>query len=130
MTWLPWLLIALGVTAVLLAGTVVLTKQLQKREPYRSVLRLGTRAKLRLFKALVTDRRVPLFARALPLLLALYLAMPFDLVPDFIPVLGYVDDVAVIVLTLALMVRLTPRTVIEEHMARLEAEAGRESKTE
>ena len=113
-------MIALGIVAVLLTGVFVLAKWLEQREPYRSVMRLRARAKLRLFRALLGDRRVPLIARMLPFLLVLYLAMPFDLIPDFIPVLGYVDDVAIVVLTLALMVRLTPRAVIEKHVRRLE----------
>jgi uncharacterized membrane protein YkvA (DUF1232 family) len=46
-------------------------------------------------------------------LLAAYLAMPFDLIPDFIPVLGYVDDVGMIVVALVLMVRWTPRESID-----------------
>ena len=119
MTWLTWLLIALGIVAVLLAAMFFFARWLQQREPYRSVLKLPTRAKLRLFKALLTDRRVPLTAKSLPVLLVLYLATPIDIVPDFLPVLGYVDDVAVIVLTLALVVKLTPRSVLDEHIARL-----------
>lgn len=122
MTWAMWLILALYLAIALLAGLVLLTKWLQRREPDRSVLLLRTRTKLRLFRALVRDRRVPVIARGLPVLLALYLAMPFDLIPVFMPVRGYVDDVAVIVLTLALMVRFTPRPVIEEHVARLKTQ--------
>lgn len=122
MTWITWLLIAVALTVLLLTAAYLVTRRLQQREPYRSVLRLRTRQKLRLFKALVKDRRVPKFVRALPFLLALYLATPIDIIPDFIPVLGYLDDVAIVVLTLALMVRLTPRAVIEEHVERIKAE--------
>jgi uncharacterized membrane protein YkvA (DUF1232 family) len=124
MNWIGWLALAITLTLVLLIAAFLVAKWLQVREPYRSVMKLRTRAKLKLFRAMVTDRRVPKFVRFLPLLLALYLAMPFDLVPDFIPVLGYIDDVAIVVLTLALMVKLTPREIIEEHVARLQAETA------
>jgi uncharacterized membrane protein YkvA (DUF1232 family) len=124
MNWIGWLALAITLTLVLLIAAFLVAKWLQEREPYRSVMKLRTRAKLKLFRAMVTDRRVPKFVRFLPLLLALYLAMPFDLVPDFIPVLGYIDDVAIVVLTLALMVKLTPREIIEEHVARLQAETA------
>lgn len=119
MTWIAWLLIALALTAVLLTAAFLVTRRLQQREPYRSVLKLRTRQKLSLLKALVKDGRVPKIVRALPFLLALYLATPIDIVPDFIPVLGYMDDVAVVVLTLALMIRFTPNVVIEEHLVRI-----------
>jgi uncharacterized membrane protein YkvA (DUF1232 family) len=120
MNWIVWLALAVAVALALLIGAFLVAKWLQEREPYRSVMKLRTRAKLRLFRAMMTDRRVPIVVRVLPLLLALYLATPIDLVPDFIPVLGYMDDVAVVVLTLALMVKLTPREIIEEHVARLQ----------
>lgn len=120
MTWITWLLIAFTLTAMLLTAAFLLTRRLRQREPYRSVLGLRTRQKLRLFKALVRDRRVPKLVRALPFLLALYLVTPIDIAPDFIPVLGKLDDMAMVVLTLALMVRLTPIALIEEHMKRLE----------
>lgn len=124
MNWIGWLALAVAMTLVLLVAAFLVAKWLQKREPYRSVMKLRTRAKLRLFRAMVTDRRVPKVVRVLPLLLALYLATPIDLVPDFIPVLGYMDDVAIVVLTLALMVKLTPREIIEEHVARLQEETA------
>jgi uncharacterized membrane protein YkvA (DUF1232 family) len=124
MNWIGWLVLAIGMASAMLIAAFLVARWLQEREPYRSVMKLRTRAKLRLFRAMLTDRRVPKVVRVLPLLLALYLGMPFDLVPDFIPVLGYMDDVAVVVLTLALMVKLTPREIIGEHVARLQAETA------
>src|SRR5690348_7732757 len=114
---MSWLYIALGVVAALFAIAIVLyavSRRLQRREPYASFMRLRSRHKLRFFQMLATDSRVPRRVRALPWLLALYLAMPFDLIPDFIPVLGYVDDVAIILATLALVIRLTPPGVMAE----------------
>ena len=62
----------------------------------------------------MTDPRVPRLVKVLPFLLAGYLAFPIDLIPDFIPVLGYVDDVAIAVGALALVIRLTPLEVIDD----------------
>ena len=53
-----------------------------------------------LFRRLVGDPRVPRARKAWLLLVAAYLALPFDLVPDFIPVIGYADDVVLVVWTL------------------------------
>src|SRR5438477_5754525 len=51
---------------------------------------------LRLFHALLKDPAVPVAAKARMWLLLGYLSMPIDLVPDFIPVLGYADDAAIV----------------------------------
>jgi uncharacterized membrane protein YkvA (DUF1232 family) len=90
------------------------SRRLEKREPYASFMRLRTRQKLRFFKLLLTDQRVPRRVKVLPFLLVPYLAFPIDIIPDFIPVLGYLDDVAIVLGTFALAMRLTPRAVIDD----------------
>lgn len=64
---------------------------------------------------LARDRRVPWQARAALVGLALYLAMPFDLVPDWIPGLGYLDDVLVAGAVVGYVLARVPREVIAEH---------------
>lgn len=59
------------------------------------------------------DPRTPLAVRLLALLVAAYALSPIDLIPDFIPVIGYLDDVILVPLGIALVVRLTPPEVIE-----------------
>lgn len=59
------------------------------------------------------DPRTPGHVRLLALLVAAYALSPIDLIPDFIPVLGYLDDLLLIPLGLALVVRLTPGEVLE-----------------
>jgi uncharacterized membrane protein YkvA (DUF1232 family) len=51
--------------------------------------------------------------------------MPLDLVPDFIPVVGYLDDLLVILGAAWLFLRLVPAGVLEEQVAALEMEVGR-----
>ena len=63
---------------------------------------------------MLRDARVPLCVKAIPLLLLLYLASPIDLVPDFIPVLGYLDDVLVVLFAFVLIVNLTSRAVVQD----------------
>jgi uncharacterized membrane protein YkvA (DUF1232 family) len=109
------LIIAIVVLTIgAIAGLLWLTKTLEKREPYKSFMQLRTREKVSFFRLLITDRRVPKRVKLLPFLLVPYLAMPIDIVPDFIPVLGYLDDVAIVLGTFALVIRLTPRAVIDD----------------
>ena len=64
------------------------------------------------------DPRVPWYAKALALAVAAYAFSPIDLIPDFIPVLGYADDLVIVPLGILLVVALIPRDVMAEHRAR------------
>ena len=70
------------------------------------------------------DPRTPRFVRLLALLVAAYALSPIDLIPDFIPVIGYLDDLLLLPLGIALVVRLTPPDVIAA--ARIKAEQAAE----
>lgn len=59
------------------------------------------------------DPRTPLLVRVLAVLVAAYALSPIDLIPDFIPVIGYLDDLILLPLGIALIVKLTPPDVIE-----------------
>lgn len=59
------------------------------------------------------DPRTPWAVRLLALLVAAYALSPIDLIPDFIPIIGYLDDLLIVPLGLALVVRLTPPEVIQ-----------------
>jgi uncharacterized membrane protein YkvA (DUF1232 family) len=63
------------------------------------------------------DPRVPWYAKALALAVAAYALSPIDLIPDFIPVLGYLDDVIIVPAGIALVRRLIPAAVFAEHRA-------------
>jgi uncharacterized membrane protein YkvA (DUF1232 family) len=84
---------------------------------------LSFASKLRLARAMASDSRVPLALRLLPLAMGVYLALPLDIVPDFVPVLGQLDDVLLLAGGLGLLLRFTPTAVLEEHVAALEARA-------
>jgi len=69
----------------------------------------------RLFAGLVRDPRVPRRAKVVLGVAALYLAMPIDLVPDFIPVVGQLDDAIVAAVALRYVVRVSPPDIVAEH---------------
>lgn len=81
---------------------------------------LPLRAKISLLWRLFRDPRVPPLPRAILPVVVAYLAFPFDIIPDFIPVLGQLDDLVVVAGGLWLILRLTPRPVIERHLDAIE----------
>lgn len=66
------------------------------------------------------DPRTPILVRALAIIVAAYALSPIDLIPDFIPVIGYLDDILIVPLGLALVIRFIPPAVMES--ARIQAE--------
>ncbi|GBD13238.1 hypothetical protein HRbin24_01262 [bacterium HR24] len=88
----------------------------------RRVLALPLRAKARLLWRLVLDRRTGLLPKLVLLGMTAYLASPIDLVPDFIPFAGQIDDALVALVALVALRLLVPHHVLMEHLERLERE--------
>lgn len=70
---------------------------------------------LRLFKRVATDGAVPRMVRVELLLLLGYLVSPIDLIPDFIPIIGFLDDAVVVAIMLRIVVRTTGPEMLEKH---------------
>src|SRR5262245_4218428 len=60
------------------------------------------------------DPRVPWYAKALAMAVAAYALSPLDLIPDFIPVFGYLDDLVIVPLGILLVVALIPSALMAE----------------
>lgn len=71
------------------------------------------------------DKRTPVHARAFGLLVTAYALSPIDLIPDFIPVLGLLDDALLVPLGIWLFVKMLPKGVFEEHRITAAAAAER-----
>jgi uncharacterized membrane protein YkvA (DUF1232 family) len=71
------------------------------------------------------DPRVPWYAKAVAIAVAAYALSPIDLIPDFIPVVGYLDDLIIVPLGIALVVRMIPPHVMAEHRALADAAQNR-----
>ena len=67
-----------------------------------------------LFKRVLGDPRIPRRAKLAVALLVPYLALPFDLIPDFIPVAGQLDDAILVAVVIGYVARRAGRQVIEE----------------
>jgi uncharacterized membrane protein YkvA (DUF1232 family) len=73
----------------------------------------------RLVWGLARDERVPTQQKLVLGAVAAYLAFPIDIIPDFIPVLGQLDDVGVLLFGLDWFIRNAPPEVVDDHMARI-----------
>lgn len=113
-TW-PTLAGVLGALLLLwLMLLIVLWRATPDQIGLRDALRLLPDV-LRLIRRLSGDRSLPRGVRVRLLLLLAYLALPFDLVPDFIPVLGYADDAVVVLLVLRSVTRAAGPQALQRH---------------
>jgi uncharacterized membrane protein YkvA (DUF1232 family) len=101
------LLIAIGVTAALYVAGVLALIALGRRSDSRALVQLIPDC-IALFRRLLGDPRVPWWCKVLLVLAIAYLALPFDLVPDFIPVAGQLDDAIIVAVVLRIVLRRNP----------------------
>jgi uncharacterized membrane protein YkvA (DUF1232 family) len=106
--------ILVGLVASYLALVVALLVLRPETARLRETLRLLPDL-LRLVGRLARDPALPRGARVRLWVLLAYLAMPFDLIPDFIPVLGYADDVIIVALVLRSVVRQAGPASVRRH---------------
>jgi uncharacterized membrane protein YkvA (DUF1232 family) len=66
------------------------------------------------------DNRVPWYAKLVAICVVAYAFSPIDLIPDFIPVLGYLDDLIIVPLGISLAIKLIPPYIIEENREKAE----------
>lgn len=61
------------------------------------------------------DNRTPWYAKIFAICVVAYAFSPIDLIPDFIPILGYLDDVILVPLGIAITLKMIPNAVVQEH---------------
>jgi uncharacterized membrane protein YkvA (DUF1232 family) len=76
---------------------------------------------LKLFSRLISDPRVALRSKLIPLGILVYLIFPADLFPDVFPGFGQIDDLAVILVGLRVFLRLCPPEVVQQHVKAIAA---------
>ncbi len=88
-------------------------------KPIRETLRRATRAaelRTRAVYLASRDPRVPRRAKVIAVIVAAYALSPIDLIPDFIPALGFLDDLVLVPPGVALVVRLIPKPLWQEFL--------------
>jgi uncharacterized membrane protein YkvA (DUF1232 family) len=115
---LEWWSIPLGLGCGLLVLWLITVAGLYMSRPDESSITEALRLLpdlLRLLKRLVADKSLPTGVRVRVTLLLAYLASPIDLIPDFVPVLGYADDAVVVALVLRSVCRRAGPEVLATH---------------
>ena len=118
MTGLLWWDLAIAVGSALVVAWAALVIALVIVRPRGGLLREALRIlpdALRLIRRLAADNTLPRGVRVRLAVLLVYLAIPFDLIPDFIPVLGYADDAIIVTAVLRSVVRRAGLPAVRAH---------------
>lgn len=114
MSWSQWLLLCGGATLVIYAGFVAVLMLAGRRHDARALAGFIPHC-IVLFRRLLADGRVSRRSKLLVAAVIGYLAMPIDLVPDFIPVAGQLDDAIFVALVLRSVLRAGGPELLREH---------------
>ncbi|MHB8630572.1 MAG: YkvA family protein [Candidatus Limnocylindria bacterium] len=111
---MQWVAVAAAALVLVWLGLVLLLVALGRRALARELATIVPNL-TRLFAGLVRDPRVPLRAKIALGAAGAYLALPIDLVPDFIPIAGSLDDAIVAAFALRYVVRASSAEIVAEH---------------
>jgi len=128
--WVSLAVIAAGLLLLIALAAFMLWRiqRSDEKKLAKRIAKLPFLDKISLAGSLISDDRIPIAPRIIGLVLVLYIASPIDLIPDFIPVIGYLDDILIVLVGAGLLLRSVPRHIIEEHVVRYE-EKAREAKS-
>lgn len=110
MPWYGWLTLAIGGA---IAVAALLFRAILASQRGRRFMLLPAVAKIAFGRTLLRDRAVPITAKVPLLLLVGYLALPLDLIPDFVPVIGQADDFFIVTAAVGLLILAVPRERFE-----------------
>jgi uncharacterized membrane protein YkvA (DUF1232 family) len=114
MSVLEWTLLGLAISVAVYAAAVLALVALGRRSDARALAGFMPDCVV-LVRRLSRDPRVPRRRKLALVLLAAYLLLPFDLVPDFIPVAGQLDDAIIVAFVLRTLLRASGPDLLREH---------------
>jgi uncharacterized membrane protein YkvA (DUF1232 family) len=122
MPWYGWVLLAIFVILALAAITMRIVRTSRRGRRFMS---LSTRAKIDFGRSLLEDPHLPILDKVALVILVGYLSMPLDLIPDFVPVIGQLDDFLIVSLALLLLLKTIPQERFDRAVAEAERAAAR-----
>src|SRR5687767_4532182 len=117
MPWYGWVLLAIFVILALAAITMRIVRTSRRGRRFMS---LSTRAKIDFGRSLLEDPHLPILDKVALVILVGYLSMPLDLIPDFVPVIGQLDDFLIVSLALLLLLKTIPQERFDRAVAEAE----------
>lgn len=118
MNWWDVAIAVIGGVVLIYAVLLVFLASYARRHPETVSLKEALRLLpdlLTLLRRLTADRTLPRGIRVRLVLLLMYLASPIDLVPDFLPVIGYADDAIIVAVVLRSVIRRAGEKPLEQH---------------
>lgn len=79
----------------------------------------SVKKELMVYRLVMKDKRTPTAAKVLLWLAIGYLLLPFDIIPDFIPVIGQLDDIIIVPVLIYFAVKLIPAEIIDEYRSNI-----------
>lgn len=74
---------------------------------------------IKVYHAVIKDKRTPILGKFFLGMAVGYFFLPFDLIPDFIPIIGHLDDIVIIPALVVIALKIIPREIVEEHRRKL-----------
>lgn len=112
MHWWTWVLLMIGIIAVAVIAAALSIRR--SRDALLQLVRLVPTC-LALFRDIMRDPEVPRRAKIAPALVVVYLAIPIDLIPDFLPGIGHLDDALIVAWALRHLVAAAGRERVAVH---------------
>lgn len=77
------------------------------------------KTEITIYRSVLTDKRTPFIGKLFLGLAVGYLLLPFDFIPDFVPVIGELDDILIVPLLVVIALKLIPKELIQEYRKKL-----------
>ncbi len=76
---------------------------------------------IRIYQAVIKDKRTPLLGKIFLGMAVGYFFLPFDLIPDFIPIVGHLDDIVIIPALVIIALKIIPKEIVGEYRDKLKS---------